>query len=101
MPVIRVTPGGTRSPSGSRTRRAFASGKALVVAYETAQPSSMTCPRGAASVAWQSTTRTGWAASTDTALAYSKREAGAFALVVAAGLGGVLIQRRRRNRRSS
>src|SRR5579862_8475820 len=71
-------------------RRAFAARGTLVVdpGKASAQPSSMRCPRGAASVAWQSTTRTGSAASIDTGPVYSATEDAARALTPARASAG-------------
>ena len=56
IPVIRATAGGIRSPSGSAIRHAC--GCVTVLRRTRPQPISRRCPRGAAAVAWQSTTRT-------------------------------------------
>src|SRR5206468_9353333 len=55
MPVIRETAGGISSPSGSAIRHACG---CVTVLRTWAQPISRRCPRGAAAVAWQSTTST-------------------------------------------
>ena len=56
IPVIRATAGGICSPSGSAIKGACAS--VMVVPRTRAQPISRRWPRGAAAVAWQSTTST-------------------------------------------
>src|SRR5215813_8916287 len=55
MPVRRITAAGMCSPSGSAI--SLASARVVVVPLR-AQPISRRCPRGAAAVAWQSTTST-------------------------------------------
>ena len=56
IPVIRATAGGICSPSGSAIRRRMRVRDC--VRRTRAQPISRRCPRGAAAVAWQSTTST-------------------------------------------
>ena len=62
MPVMRVMAGGNRRPFGRRTSWARTDG-ASQLDRQRLQASSMSCPRGAAAVAWQSTMSTSRSAS--------------------------------------